>query len=538
MKNRKLQIVSLFIIYFSFFVALLPARVRIRATKSQVILEREINYILNRSNTPRTIKGIEIYSRKNKKVLFQTNSGLLLNPASNLKIVTTSFALQNLGSNFKFKTRLIATGPRNGNAIEGDLLVAACGDPIISHADLDSIAKIVSQSGIRIFGGNLVIDVSRFDSLGWGSGWMWDDEPGDYQMFITPACLDHNTITVQVSLDSITRKLAVTTQPATSFIRVVSTATADTLDSLFVTRVMTDDMNTISVSGKYSQNLRPSEYDFSVRNPAQYFGTVFREILGTHGIDFRGKILIESEPVIHEIGPDADTIFTFVDSMDTVITYINKVSDNLGAECLLREVPNEIYGQTGSAANGIKLERGFLSQCGVDSTEYYIVDGSGLSHYDLITPDAILKVLNYDLNQPYGSLFMYSLPVAGNDGTLDKRMDQKFIIGNVFAKTGSISGVSTLSGYVTLPKDTLVFSMMMQNFITNSDSIRALQDSLCTVLSLYNDNSSTFKKNLRKYDVGTYWAINQKRIHRLEMYRNRMKERDSVKLRKKPANGR
>ncbi|MFZ1081781.1 MAG: D-alanyl-D-alanine carboxypeptidase/D-alanyl-D-alanine-endopeptidase [Candidatus Kryptoniota bacterium] len=512
-----MRTVSKFCTLFIFFFASFLASGRTKETKSQSLLKHEINFIIQASKTPRTIKAVEIYSRKNKKILFQANSQLLLRPASNLKIITTSFALQNLGGGYNFKTGFLISGTRHGNTIDGNLIVSTCGDPIITHADLDSVAGIISQNGIETINGNLVIDVSEFDSLQWGAGWMWDDEPGDYQMFISPACLDHNTITVDVSLDSINNRLSITLKPQTGFVRFLSTAVADTLDSLFVTRIMNDDTNTILVSGKYSGHLHPYEDDFSVRHPAHYFGTVFKEMLGKHGIEVHGEVLTEPRDRKQETRNATVTLFTLEHSIDTVITYINKVSDNLGAECLLRKVPNEICGQIGSADNGITLEGNFLRQCGVDSTEFYIADGSGLSHYDLITPAAIVKVLSYDLTQPTdgpnvgsGDIFFHSLPLAGKDGTLEKRMCQEFVTGKVIAKTGSISGVSTLSGYVLLPKDTLVFSMMMQNFIASGDTMRALQDSLCSVLVLYNDNYRTFARNLRHHDIGTYRAIHRK----------------------------
>lgn len=502
--------------------------------RSQIILKHEISLMTKRSNTPRTVKGIEVYSRKAKKVLFDFNSGFLFNPASNLKIVTTSFALQNLGIDYKFKTAFVVSGVRREKTIDGDLVAVTCGDPLITHDALDSIASVISKKGVGGINANIIVDVSRFDSLEWGSGWMWNDEPGDYQMFISPACLDHNTISVEVSLDSTGHRLDISTSPATGFVRVASSAIADTLDSLYVTREMFNDTNLISASGFYSTYLRPTNCTFSVRHPAEYFGMVFKEMLEKNGIRVLGKVITKSTNGKMNFESAKDTLFIFEHSIDTVISYINKVSDNLGAECLLREVPFEIYREVGSAANGTKLEEDFLKQCGVDSTEYYIVDGSGLSRYDLITPDAIVKVLNYDLDQPYKNLFFHSLPVSGVDGTLENRMDQDFVTGNILAKTGSISGVSTLSGYVQLPRDTLVFSMMMQNFVTKGDSIHALQDSLCKILSLYNDNPNIFKKNLMSHNVGTYWAAYQRK----EMDRIKKRRHTIDKYHKNPSTNR
>ena len=475
------------------------------------MLKQQINYLLKRSNTPRTIKAIDIFSRRSDKHIYQLNSTFLFNPASNLKIVTTSFALQSLGIYHKFKTSFMTSGVQNGGHLAGDLLVAACGDPLIDHNDLDSVARIISSNGIRQIDGNIIIDISKFDTLEWGSGWMWDDEPSDYQMFISPACLDHNTISVEVSLDSASNKLDVRTKPATKFVRIVSTAAPDTIDSLYVTREMEDDTNIVSVSGKYSRYLSASEYAFSVRHPAEYFGTVLRERLESHGINVGGRVIVKSSDMKSWYRRELDTLFVLENPIDTVVTYVNKVSDNLGAECLLREVPSELYNCAGSAENGIKFEKVFLEGCGIDSTEYYIVDGSGLSHYDLLTPEAIVKVLSHDLDQQFRDVFMRSLPVSGVDGTLNRRMTSDVTRGKVLAKTGSIGGVSTLSGYVLLPRDTLVFSMMMQNYVARGDSLRALQDSMCAMLSLYNSKAAIFRSGLERHNVGSFRPVHVRR---------------------------
>lgn len=477
-------------------------------TKSERLLRREIDHMISRSKSPRTLKAIQIYSRRHRRTIYSSDAGLLLHPASNLKIVTTSFALHSLGTDYLFTTPFEFAGLQRGDSLIGDLVVVGTGDPILSLSDLDSAARAVYDYGIHVVTGNLVIDVSRFDSLQWGTGWMWDDEPEPYAMFISPATFDHDIIKVSVSLDSSGRALAVTTDPATSFVKVDCMATPGSTDSISVTRVMVHDTNTIVVAGTYTTSFVPESCEFSVRHPAHYFGTVLREFLANKGVEIDGHIVVTRNYADH--APHVQ-VFDLSHAIDTVVTYTNKVSDNLGAECLLREVPMTVAGEMGSAKNGIALERKFLEHCGVDSTQFYIVDGSGVSHYNLITPDAIVKVLRYDLDQPYASIFIHSLPTAGEDGTLKHRMTQDYMKGRVLAKTGSISGVSTLSGYVILPRDTLVFSMMMQNFIGSSDSMRILQDNICSVLSQYNTNSYIFERNLRRCRIGTYGVVQHHR---------------------------
>ncbi len=478
-----------------------------RETPSQRLLRREISYMTSKSNSPGTQKAIEVYSRRQRRTIFSSNAGLLLLPASNLKIVTTSFALNSLGKNYLFTTPFDIAGVQRGDSLVGDLVVVGMGDPIVRMNDLDSAAKAIEATGITTVTGNLVVDISKFDSLEWGAGWMWDDEPEPYAMFIGPVELQHDVVSVNVSLDATGRALDVTTYPETSFIKVENLAQPGELDTLNVTRDMINGINTIVVTGTYTDAFSPATYQFSVRHPAHYFGTVFRELLEKHGVTILGHLKVTRSYTDHS--PRVQ-VFTLIHGIDTVITYINHVSDNLGAECLLREVPMAA-GEVGSARNGIALEKKFLAVCGVDTTQYFIVDGSGVSHYDLITPNAIVRVLRYDLDQPYNNIFINSLPIGGETGTLQDRMTQSYVKGLVHAKTGSLLDVRTLSGYIFVPQDTLVFSMMMENIAWNADSMRALQDSICTLLTQYSPNIRIFVNNLRRHRIGTFGALRYRR---------------------------
>ena len=475
-----------------------------RETPSQRLLKREISYMIAKSNSPGTQKAIEVYSRKQKRTLYSANAGLLLLPASNLKIVTTSFALNSLGKDYLFTTPFDFAGVQRGDSLVGDLVVVGMGDPIIRMNDLDSAAKAIEATGITTVTGNLVVDISKFDSLEWGAGWMWDDEPQPYAMFIGPAELQHDVVDVNVSLNQSGTALDVTTYPETSFIKVENLAQPGELDTINVTRDMIRGVNTIVVTGTYTSSFSPATYQFSVRHPAHYFGTVLRELLEKHGVRVLGHLKVTRSYSDHS--PRVQ-VFTLIHGIDTVITYINHVSDNLGAECLLRAVPMATAGEIGSAENGIALEKDFLEICGVDTTQYYIVDGSGVSHYNLIAPNAIVHVLRYDLDRPYKDIFINSLPIAGETGTLQERMTQSYVKGLVHAKTGSLLDVRTLSGYVFIPHDTLVFSMMMENIAWNADSMRALQDSICTLLTQYSPNVRTFVNNLRRRRIGTFGII-------------------------------
>lgn len=450
--------------------------------------------------------AIEVYSRRSRKIIFNSNSRLLIHPASNLKIITTAFALDSLGVGYKFRTIFGYHGSHTNGTVDGNIVAIGGGDPILSDSDLSVAAAAIRRDSITYVTGNIAIDVSKFDSLEWGEGWMWDDEPEPFAMFITPASVDHNVISALLSRDSLTGNISIALQPRSDFVDVICTATRDTIDSVTATRRTIKGKNTIIVGGRYSPRFRPTKYEFSVRHPTEFFGTLFKDALTRAGVTIAGSMSVTRDnPQVTGVKP----LFSIEHSMDTVITYINKESDNLGAECLIRLIAADRFGETGSAENGIKQETDFLSDCGIDSSQHYIVDGSGVSHYNLITPAAIVKVLRLMLNPPDSvrDIFVRSLPIGGVDGTLSDRMPFDSSSHRILAKTGSINGVSTLSGYAIIPRDTLVFSMMMESYIGASKAVRDLQDQLCNILFYYNGSSRSFVRALRKHRLGTYETL-------------------------------
>jgi D-alanyl-D-alanine carboxypeptidase/D-alanyl-D-alanine-endopeptidase (penicillin-binding protein 4) len=166
--------------------------------------------------------------------------------------------------------------------------------------------------------------------------------------------------------------------------------------------------------------------------------------------------------------------------MPTLIN-LNKVSDNLTAELLLKTIGVEKFGRRGSAENGLRALKLFLGASGIDTTAMSVADGSGLSRYNLITPGAVVNLLTAMWNNfKLRNEFISTLPIAGIDGTLENRMRGTPAEGIVHAKTGSLSGVSALSGYaVTLDGEELAFSIMMQPFVVPTRAIREAQDKIC-----------------------------------------------------------
>jgi D-alanyl-D-alanine carboxypeptidase/D-alanyl-D-alanine-endopeptidase (penicillin-binding protein 4) len=431
---------------------------------------------------PPASAGIKIVSLTSGETLYELNPDLLFNPASNQKLFTTSTALSFLGGDFLFRTPLAfdTTGTPS-------LFIKGSGDPLMSTADIDSIAGLLSERLPAGKSWSLFGDLSYFDDAYLGTGWMWDEEPYAYGMFLSPLSVNANAIEVKVRPGRTPGDtVQAVTDPVTGFVSLevsAVTVTDTVLNTLEVSRKWRERLNTITVEGEMlADDSLATEY-LSVWKPERYFLTLLAERLQQHGV-----------PVL-SIGLDtlsgsAETLFTYTHRLDSAITFLNKVSDNMSAENVLKTVGAEIVGAPGSAGKGISVINTFLHEDGLDTSAVVIVDGSGLSRYDLTSANTIVTLLTamYQQRSLY-PLFRNSLPSAGVDGTLSGRMQGSPAQGNLHAKTGTLSGVTALSGYVTTAdNEELAFSILMQSYPSSSWRYRRVQDAIGIYLSTLRRN--------------------------------------------------
>ena len=440
-------------------------------------VKTQIDALLADSLFPPSNVGIRIVSLTRGEHLYSLNDNMLFNPASNEKLLTTATALMNLGTSYGFSTAVFADTLRHRVILKG------YGDPLTSTADLDSLARRVAPYLSWTAPWRVAVDVSFFDDLSWGAGWNWDEEPAAYGMFISPVTLNNNTINVRVlpSPKAGTPPL-IRIDPPTSYVTLENTATT-VVDSptvpLEISRKWRERSNTITVAGQIRLGGRARTEQLSLWKPELYAGSVFAERLQACGIPVAGTVtvdtvtsaMIETERYVHGI--------------DTVLTFLNKVSDNLSAECVLKTIAAEKLGIPGSAVAGITRVHAYLSECGVDTNRISVADGSGLSRYNLTSAATIVRLLErvYRDNQSFPLLY-HALPIAGVDGTIGSRMKGTPAAGNLRAKTGSLSAVSALSGYVqTLDGEMLAFSILMQNYPGATRPYRMVQDAIGVYLA-------------------------------------------------------
>jgi serine-type D-Ala-D-Ala carboxypeptidase/endopeptidase (penicillin-binding protein 4) len=457
----------------------LPHRVSPSPPNPLKQLQNNINAILSDSIFTSSHAGIKIVSLDSGQVFFEHDNTSLMNPASNIKLITAACALAVLDTAYQFKTSVFVNeATRNDDRVQS-IYLKGYGDPNLTTSDLDSLAGAVYRTGIRTIAGNMIVDDSFFDDDYWGAGWSWDDASDPDAPFINALSVNKNCISVNVTTDA--NSISVSLEPKTEFVTVINKATL-ALDSvrlpLKIRRLTMTNENIILIEGemyRYSQITR----NVPLLRPEFYAGTLFKESLRRAGIFFSGNIVNGVVPEgIREIAWHFQPLQQVIESM-------NKPSDNLCAENTLKVIGALKNGLPGSAKSGVLVEKVFLSGLGIDTTKFSLVDGSGTSRYNLLTADQLVHFLSAMKKQPrLFPIFYNSLPIAGVDGTIANRMNTSPVLNNLRAKTGTLLGASCLSGYVrTRDGEMLAFAMMMQNFITSPSDYRLAQDKIGSLLA-------------------------------------------------------
>ncbi|NOX17754.1 MAG: D-alanyl-D-alanine carboxypeptidase/D-alanyl-D-alanine-endopeptidase [Chlorobi bacterium] len=469
--------------FFKILLVALFVSAQLTAQVSFVKAKKKIELLGKEKFFESALLAVSAYDLTARKTIVNLNSKKLLHPASNEKLITTAAALLYLGEDYSFKTSFYYSGFLKDSVCYGDLYVKGGGDPDLTIDELDSLVTEIKSAGIRAVTGSLYGDVSLFDSTYWGEGWMWDDEPGISAPFLTPLIVNGAGIRIYYAPTAVNAPPKITLEPDVDFFSIDNralTVDADTSD-LTITRGWMSHSNNIIIEGTLSKNSGIGYEEISLFKPGFFFLSLMRESLEKNGIAFGGITDTATLP------QNAVEIFTFSRPLKNVLPNMNKESDNLSAEAVFLQLGYAKYGAPANAGKSVKVIEELITQIGLNPKDYRIADGSGLSHYNLVSTELMLNLLTYlYLNKPEEyETFYNSLAIGGVDGTLSARMFAKEILGNVRAKTGTLSGISTLSGYLTTQGNhKIAFSIFIQNFVEQYGAARSYQDRICKILSL------------------------------------------------------
>lgn len=428
--------------------------------------------------------GIKVYNLTKKQESFSRDNFKLMNPASNMKVITTIAGLVFLGPEYSFNTGIGYRGKIEKGELKGDIIIRGGCDPDFKLDSLGKIVEIIKNSGIDKISGGVLVDVSKKDSLFWGEGWMWDDDGAVTSPFMSALNINGNSVTVSVAPDAGGGRPVVTTFPKTNFFTIQNEATSGAgTTNLKVWRDYLGRTNTICLKGNVNTATQAQVYQFNVWRPELYMAQLVKEKLVNSGVT-----VSESTGVIYP-NYEYEKLYDFRHVYRNLINQLNKKSDNLYAEMMLLALGGKSRDLNISFADGKKYIDSVIAWAGKRPDDYRIADGSGISRYTAVSADLLVALITklYYGNDDLFTIFYNSLPIAGVDGTLANRMKNTVCYNNVRAKTGSLSGVSTLTGYVKGKSgDMLAFSILMQNFTGSAAKARAFQDKICELITLYN----------------------------------------------------
>lgn len=469
------------------------------------LLAPKINTILGDPDMARGFWGIEVVSLSSGQILYSQNAEKLFIPASNTKLFTTAAALALIGPDYKCRTTVESAGTLDAQGtLIGDLVLAGHGDPNLSGRvlpysvrternqlaikALEDLADAIVQKGIKRIDGDVIADDSYFAFERYGEGWTQDDLVWADGAPVSALTINDNVLFVDIMPAHRAGEAAsVTITPFSDYYRVdnrIITTPAGTGRKIFINRE--PGSMVLTLWGNMPLGDPGAKEALAVEDPAAFAADIFRSLLEKRGVVVEGHTRTRHTELASlstfsvtalashgggdthtsSTGPKEPAVLASYDSrpLSDDVRVINKVSQNLHAEILLRLLGRE-KGTAGTIEGGLEVLRGFLTQAGISNEEYAFYDGSGLSRQNLVTPHAVVTLLQYAAKQPWGTLFAETLPVAGMDGSLADRMRNTPAQGLVLGKTGSLDHVKSLSGYATtVTGDRIVFSIFANNF--------------------------------------------------------------------------
>ncbi|MFK7739883.1 MAG: D-alanyl-D-alanine carboxypeptidase/D-alanyl-D-alanine-endopeptidase [Planctomycetota bacterium] len=413
------------------------------------------------------------------ETLLRRDAERLCRPASTMKLLPTS-AVCRREPGGEFVTRLVAD-----RRPEGGVTLVGGGDPMLSAKDVAGLAAKLKEKGFARATGTIGVFDALSDQPRFGAGWMWDDEPASFMPSLSWVPVNGGCVEVAVDVDGTVALLPVAGGMEVSI--------QGREGPVRITRGRYSNRNVVVVSGSTEKR---TTRKITVADPAHYAGHVLMDALRNAEM-LEGSAAVESRFVPADVTAADATAAELRRSVGDVVVYTNKKSDNLGAELLLRRgltflppsrgIPPDDEVLPTRFEAGVQCVAEDLAKLGfVRGKDYRIADGSGVSHYNLLSAELLVSLL-VDMDAVGGEsqeLFRRSLPIAGVDGTLASRMKATAAEGRVFAKTGTVSAVSNLAGYIdTKSGRRLAFAIMCQSFVGSAKPWRDLQDRICASLA-------------------------------------------------------
>lgn len=415
--------------------------------------------------------------------LYALNAGKLMLPGSAMKIITAAVAAERLGWDYRFKTRVVTAAPTESGVVHGDVVIVGGGDPSISERSdtpgaIRAIARQVRESGITQIEGAIIGDDDLFDDKGFGDGWTLDNLPYGYSAPVSALIYNEGSVDLVIRAGAAAGDpVAIQLRPEGSGLEIDNRlVTVSETGTGMLTLRRLPGSSRLTVQGQVPAKAGAFARTASVDNATRFFAAAFRHALAAEGVEVAGDAAdiddLASKPDLAA----ARTLVTWQSPpLSEIIASMMKVSQNQYAEILLK------------AMGGRGTIQEVLRGWDVADDSYVFADGSGLSRYNYVTSEALVRVLQImHAEARHAPAFANTLPVAGRDGTLARRLSETAAAGKVRAKTGTVDNVRAIAGYVqTADGEILAFSMIANNFNVANSVIDAAADKALIRLATY-----------------------------------------------------
>ncbi|MGD8426123.1 MAG: D-alanyl-D-alanine carboxypeptidase/D-alanyl-D-alanine-endopeptidase [Balneolaceae bacterium] len=423
------------------------------------------------------------------KILEGYNFEKLVRPASNIKLLTTATILNELGPDYTYSTKMYGLGHQEGDIWEGDIIIRGMGDPSISgkyynedrlHV-LDEFFMALHSMGIKKIDGNLIGNDSFFDQQPYPEGWSWQDLSYYYGVEINALSFNNNAVDLRVYADgNVGETPEIEWFPFdTDYVNFVNEQVITPRDSKYdeyYRRLL--GTNTIILRSKLPKNYLEKE-SLSVFNAPMFFLDTFKKYLEDGNIDVKGDLIVDDQPQEWEGGQYKVLADHRSVPLRKLLKQVNKESDNFYTEMLLKTAAARHFDATGSTELGLTLVKDFADSVGMDTSKIVMNDGSGMASSTLITTEDLTKLLVKMREHPQFDVYRNSLSIAGVDGSLENRFKSDSLQGKIRGKTGYVSGVRSLSGYMKASSGKkLVFSVITNNYTKETSYIDYIQEEI------------------------------------------------------------
>jgi len=424
--------------------------------------------------------GAKFYSLDRQQVIYARNSDSLFTPASNMKMFTSAMALKKVGPDYRFHTRLYTNGRIKGTLLKGDLYIKGFGDPSLVTEQMWILVNELKNLSITKVEGNIIADNSYFDGQGRLKTWSSYKGPEAYLAPMGALSFNFNTVTVHVEPGKKTGdRPRVAVDPDIEYFRVrnkaVTTVNKRSRRKLIVNRLKRKNHDEIVIKGRLPKNVARKKFYLNVTDPQRYTASVFKRFLNQAGVRVTGKVKQGRVPegatlvLDHESPP-----------LGQILRGLNKFSNNFVAEQILKTLGAQFMGEPGTTENGVLLLQDYMQELGFTPDQYRMVDGSGLSKTNLVTPDQVIALLE-DAHSDLSIFpeFISALGVMGLDGSVIDRMGHKKEAQKIRVKTGTLNHVSALSGYFqSQDGERFAFSILLNDVKCSNGKAMKLQDEI------------------------------------------------------------